>query len=101
MTVAVSPVADGLIDVERVTVCVVPLTSVTVTVEVVPLPCWTEPLDGLRLREKSNCAPPPPLNAPTWLITVFQFWKVEDLRYSASTQKVDVEVGFGSAAAPL
>lgn len=53
-TVAVSPVAVGEIDVDKVTDCVVPLTRETVTVEVVPLPRTTDPLVGLRLTEKSK-----------------------------------------------
>jgi hypothetical protein len=40
------------------------------------------------------------LNEPTWLMTVFQFWKVVDLRYSPATQNVEDEVGVGSVAAP-
>ena len=98
LTLAVSPVAVGEIEVVRVTACVVPLTSETVTVEVVPLPCCTDPLVGLRLTEKSKPAAPP--NDPIWLITVFQFWKVESFRYSDSSQKVDEAVGDGSVAAP-
>lgn len=99
-TLAVNPVAEGEIVVDKLTGCVVPLTRETVTVEVVPLPCWTDPLDGLRLTLKSNWLVVEP-NAPIWLITVFQFWKVELLRYSVSSQNVEVEVGFGSVAAPL
>jgi hypothetical protein len=76
----------------------VPLARETVTVDVVLPPCVTEPLVGLRLTEKSNPAAAP--KAPTWLITVFQFWKVESWRYSASNQNVDDVVGVGSAAAP-
>ena len=97
-TVAVNPVADGEIEVDRLTDCVAPLTRDTVTVEVVPLPWPTLPLVGLRLTEKSNGLEPP--NAPIWLITVFQFWKVEDLRYSDSSQNVEDAVGDGSVAAP-
>ena len=98
LTLAVSPVAVGEIEVVRVTVCVVPLTRETVTVEVVPLPCWTDPLVGFRLTEKSKPAAPP--NEPIWLITVFQFWNVESARYSDSNQNVEDAVGFGSVAAP-
>lgn len=54
VTLAVSPVAVGEIEVDKLTGCVVPLTRETVTVEVVPLPCWTDPLAGLRLTLKSN-----------------------------------------------
>ncbi len=97
LTLAVRPVAAGE-EVVRLTACVVPLTRETVTVEVVPLPCWTDPLVGLRLTEKSKPAAPP--NDPIWLITVFQFWNVESFRYSASSQKVDEAVGDGSVAAP-
>ena len=97
-TVAVSPVAVGLMLVLSETVWLVPLTRLTVTVEVVPDPWTTDPLVGLRLTLKSK--DPPTVKAPTWLMTVFQFWKVEDLRYSASTQNVDAEVGVGSVAAP-
>ena len=68
------------------------------TVEVVPVPCATDPLDGLRLTEKSNGAVAP--KAPIWLITVFQFWNVESFRYSDSSQNVDDAVGVGSVAAP-
>lgn len=56
LTVAVNPVADGEMDVVRLTDCVVPLTSETVAVEVVPLPWLTLPLVGLRLTEKSKAA---------------------------------------------
>jgi hypothetical protein len=77
---------------------VVPLTRLTVTVEVVPDPCATDPLVGLRLTLKSKVVEV--LNAPTWLMTVFQFWNVESLRYSASIQNVDAAVGVGSVAAP-
>ncbi len=48
-TVAVSPVADGLMLVLSETVWLVPLTRLTVTVEVVPDPCATDPLVGFRL----------------------------------------------------
>ena len=97
-TLAVSPVAVGEIEVVRLTACVVPLTRETVTVEVVPLPCWTDPLVGFRLTEKSKPVAPP--KDPIWLMTVFQFWKVESFRYSASSQNVDEAVGDGSVAAP-
>jgi len=97
-TLAVSPVAAGEIESVKLTACVMPLTRETVTVEVVPLPCWTDPLVGLRLTEKSKPAAPP--NAPIWLITVFQFWNVESFRYSDSSQNVDELVGEGSVAAP-
>lgn len=97
LTDAVNPAADGEIEVERLTDCVAPLTSETVTVELVPLPCVTLPLEGLRPTEKSNVPEDP--NAPTWLITVFQFWNVESARYSDSNQKVEAEVGVGSVAA--
>ena len=98
-TPTVSPGPVGETVAERVTSCVVPLTRVTVTVEVVPLPCWTDPLNGLRLMLKSNWLLVEP-KAPIWLITVFQFWNVESLRYSDSSQKVDEAVGVGSVAAP-
>ena len=97
-TVAVRPVAAGLMLVLSVTVAVVPLTRLTVTVEVVPDPWTTDPLDGLRLTLKSKA--PGALKAPTWLMTVFQFWNVESARYSASIQNVDAAVGVGSVAAP-
>ena len=93
-----SPVAVGLILVLSETAWLVPLTRLTVTVDVVPDPWTTDPLVGLRLTPKSK--DPDAAKAPTWLMTVFQFWKVEDLRYSASSQKVDAEVGVGSVAAP-
>ncbi len=48
-TVAVRPAADGLMLVLSETDWVVPLTRLTVTVEVVPDPWATEPLVGLRL----------------------------------------------------
>jgi hypothetical protein len=48
-TVAVRPVAGGLMLVVSETDWVVPLTRLTVTVEVVPDPWTTDPLDGLRL----------------------------------------------------
>lgn len=98
LTLAVSPVAAGEIEVVRLTDCVVPLTRETVAVDVVPLPCCTDPLVGLRLMEKSKPAAPP--NAPIWLITVFQFWNVGSARYSDSSQNVDDDVGDGSVAAP-
>lgn len=92
------PVAVGLILVLSETGWLVPLTRLTVTVDVVPEPWTTDPLFGLRLTLKSKLVDV--LKAPTWLMTVFQFWKVEDFRYSLSTQKVDVAVGVGSVAAP-
>lgn len=98
LTDAVSPVAVGEIDVDRLTACEVPLTRETVTVDVVPLPRTTDPLDGFRPTEKSNAGGAP--KAPIWLITVFQFWNVESFRYSDSNQKVDEAVGVGSVAAP-
>ena len=98
LTVAVRPVAVGLTLVLSETDWVVPLTKPTVTVEVVPDPWTTDPLDGLRLMLKSKA--PPLLKAPTWLMTVFQFWKVESARYSDSNQNVDAAVGVGSVAAP-
>ncbi len=97
-TVAVRPVAVGLMVVLSVTVWLVPLTRPTVTVEVVPDPWTTDPLVGLRLTLKSKVVDV--LKDPTWLRTVFQFWKVESLRYSDSTQNVDAAVGVGSVAAP-
>ena len=97
LTPTVNPVAVGETDAERATDCVVPLARLTVTVEVAWDPLTTDPLVGLRLTLKSNAAVP---KAPTWLMTVFQFWKVEDLRYSASIQNVDAAVGVGSVAAP-
>jgi len=97
-TLAVSAVAAGEIEAVKLTACVVPLMRETVTVEVVPLPCWTDPLVGFRLTEKSKPVAPP--NDPIWLITVFQFWNVESFRYSASSQNVDEAVGDGSVAAP-
>jgi len=48
-TLAVRPVADGLILVLSETDWLVPLTRLTVTVEVVPDPWTTDPLEGLRL----------------------------------------------------
>ena len=80
------------------TVVLVPLTRLTVTVDVVPDPWTTDPLVGLRLTLKSKLVDV--LKEPTWLMTVFQFWKVDDLRYSASSQNVDAVVGVGSVAAP-
>jgi hypothetical protein len=97
-TVAVSPAVDGLMLVLSETVWPVPLTRPTVTVDVVPDPWTTDPLFGLRLTLKSKLVDV--LNDPTWLITVFQFWKVESFRYSDSTQNVDAAVGVGSVAAP-
>jgi len=49
-TLAVRPVADGLILVLSETGWLVPLTRLTVTVEVVPDPWTTDPLEGLRLK---------------------------------------------------
>ena len=95
---AVRPVAVGLMLVLSETDWLVPLTKLTVTVEVVPDPWTTDPLDGLRLTLKSKA--PPLLKDPTWLMTVFQFWKVESARYSDSNQNVDAAVGVGSVAAP-
>ncbi len=97
-TVAVRPAADGLILVLSETDWVVPLTRLTVTVEVVPEPWATDPLVGLRLTLKSNV--PEALNDPICPMTVFQFWNVESTRYSPATQKVEDEVGVGSVAAP-
>jgi hypothetical protein len=97
-TVAVRPAAVGLMLVLSETVVLVPLTRLTVTVEVVPDPWTTEPLVGLRLTLKSKVVDV--LNDPTWLMTVFQFWKVESFRYSLSSQNVDDVVGVGSVAAP-
>lgn len=50
-TPTVSPVAVGETDAERLTDCVVPLRSETVTVAVALLPWATEPLFGLILTE--------------------------------------------------
>ncbi len=97
LTLTDNPVAVGETLADKDTDCVVPLTRPTVTVEVVLDPRTTDPLVGLRLTLKSKVGAP---NAATWLMTVFQFWKVESLRYSASSQKVDPEVGVGSVAAP-
>ncbi len=47
-------VTDGETEDDRLTDCVVPLMRETVTVEVVLLPCPTEPLEGLRLTPKSK-----------------------------------------------
>jgi hypothetical protein len=44
----------GCPEAESETDCEVPLTKVAVTVAVVELPCWTVPLEGLTLREKSK-----------------------------------------------
>jgi hypothetical protein len=77
---------------------VVPLTRLTVTVEVVPDPWTTDPLVGLRLTLKSKVVEV--LNEPICPMTVFQFWKVGSARYSPATQKVEDEVGVGSVAAP-
>ena len=49
LTLAVRPVADGLMLVLSETDCVIPLTRLTVTVDVVPDPWTTDPLEGLRL----------------------------------------------------
>ena len=76
----------------------VPLRRLTVTVEVVPDPWTTDPLDGLRLTLKSKVVDV--LKEPTWLMTVFQSWNVVDLRYSPATQNVEDEVEVGSVAAP-
>jgi len=97
-TVAVRPVAVGLMLVLSETVVLVPLTRLTVTVEVVPDPWTTDPLVGLRLTLKSKVAAPP--NDAICPMTVFQFWNVESARYSPATQKVDADVGVGSVAAP-
>jgi hypothetical protein len=97
-TVAERPVAEGLMLVVSETGWLVPLTRPMVTVEVAPDPWTTDPPVGLRLTLKSKVVDV--LNEPTWLMTVFQFWNVESLRYSASIQNVDVAVGFGSVAAP-
>ncbi len=97
-TVAVRPVAVGLMLVLSETVWLAPLTRLTVTVEVVPDPWTTDPLVGLRLTLKSNVVVPP--NDPICPMTVFQFWNVESARYSPATQKVDDDVGVGSVAAP-
>ena len=70
-TVAVRPAVDGLTVVLSETVWLVPLTRPTVTVDVVPDPWTTDPLDGLRLTLKSKVVDE--LKAPTWLMTVFQF----------------------------
>jgi len=96
--VAVRPVAVGLMLVLSETDWLVPLTRLTVTVDVVPDPWTTDPLDGLRLTPKSKV--PPALNDAICPITVFQFWNVVDLRYSPATQKVEDAVGVGSVAAP-
>jgi hypothetical protein len=98
LTVAVRPVAAGLMLVLSETVAAVPLTRLTVTVEVVPDPWTTDPLVGLRLTLKSNV--PEALNDPICPMTVFQFWNVESMRYSPATQKVEDDVGVGSVAAP-
>jgi hypothetical protein len=97
-TVAVSPAVDGLMLVLSETVWLVPLTRLTVTVDVVPDPWTTDPLVGLRLTLKSKVAAPP--NDAICPMTVFQFWNVESARYSPATQKVDADVGVGSVAAP-
>jgi hypothetical protein len=94
----VRPVAVGLILVLSETVWLVPLTRLTVTVEVVPDPWTTEPLVGLRLTLKSKVAAPP--NDAICPMTVFQFWNVVSCLYSPATQKVEDAVGVGSVAAP-
>ena len=71
---AVRPVADGLMLVLSETVAAVPLTRLTVTVEVVPDPWTTDPLVGLRLTLKSKV--PGALNDAICPMTVFQFWNV-------------------------
>jgi hypothetical protein len=48
-TPTVNPVAVGETDAVRATDCAVPLTSVTVTVEVMLFPLTTDPLVGLTL----------------------------------------------------
>jgi hypothetical protein len=97
-TVAVRPAVEGLMLVLSETVWLVPLTRLTVTVDVVPDPWTTDPLVGLRLTLKSKVAAPP--NDAICPMTVFQFWNVESARYSPATQKVDADVGVGSVAAP-
>lgn len=92
------PVAVGLMLVLSETDWLVPLTRLTVTVDVVPDPWTTDPLVGLRLTLKSKVAAPP--NDAICPMTVFQFWNVESARYSPATQKVDADVGVGSVAAP-
>ena len=77
---------------------VVPLTRPTVTVEVVPDPWTTDPLDGFRLTLKSKVVDV--LNDPICPMTVFQFWNVVSCLYSPATQNVEDEVGVGSVAAP-
>lgn len=93
-TVTPVPVTDA----DNVTVAGVPLTKLTVTVDVVLDPLTTEPLVGLRDTAKLNA--PGALKAAIWLMTVFQFWNVELFRYSASSQNVEAAVGVGSVAAP-
>ncbi len=95
---AVRPVAVGLMLVLSETVWLVPLTRLTVTVEVVPDPWAMDPLVGFRLTLKSKVAGAP--NEAICPMTVFQFWNVESMRYSPATQKVEDEVGVGSVAAP-
>ena len=97
-TIAVRPVAVGLMLVPSETLWLIPPTRLTVTVDVVPDPWTTDPLVGLRLTLKSKAVDV--VKDPTWLITVFQFWKVESFRYSDSSQNVDDAVGVGSVAAP-
>jgi len=95
--VAVRPVAVGLMLAVSETVWLVPLTRPTVTVDVVPDPWTTDPLVGLRLTLKSKA--PEAAKAPTWLMTVFQFWNVESFRYSLSSQNV-TGAGVRSATCP-
>lgn len=98
LTLALNPVAEGEMDVERLTDCVVPLNSETVTVAVPLLPWATEPLLGLILTEKSKG--PGAANAATCPMTVFHVSKPDEARYSPASQKVDAAVGVGSVAAP-
>lgn len=96
LTLAVGPAGET--DVERLTDCVVPLKSETVTVAVVLAPCATVPLLGLILTEKSKG--PGVAKAATCPMTVFHVSKPEEARYSPASQKVDAVVGVGSVAAP-
>ncbi len=98
LTPTVSPVTVGETEADRLTDCVVPLTSETVTVAVAVLPWATAPLFGLMLTVKSKG--PGAANAPTCPMTVFHVSKPDDARYSPASQKVDEEVGVGSVAAP-
>jgi hypothetical protein len=98
LTPTVSPVAVGETEAERLTDCVVPLTSETVTVAVALLPAATDPLFGLILTEKSKG--PDAANAATCPMTVFHVSKPDDARYSPASQKVDAAVAVGSVAAP-